>query len=105
MREDHGELPIAHGPIRIVVLVRDDEHVLWRDAGAFLQIGRDLCACVAPGISWPTKSPEVALSPYGFRETGYRYILRSARPADRKSARFSAWLKDEAAAHIVPAEA
>ena len=29
LREDHGELPIAHGPVRIVVLVREDEHVPW----------------------------------------------------------------------------
>jgi len=43
LREDHGELPIAHGPIRIVVLVREDEHVLRRDTGALLQVGCDLC--------------------------------------------------------------
>ena len=70
------------------------EHYYFTIGAALSGLG----ACVVP---WHLVADEVTggrlVAPFGFRETGYRYILRSSRPADRKSARFSAWLRDEAA--------
>jgi len=77
------------------------EHYYFTIGAALSGLG----ACVVP---WHLVADEVTggrlVAPFGFRETGYRYILRGSRPADRKSARFSAWLRDEAAAQIVPAQ-
>jgi DNA-binding transcriptional LysR family regulator len=76
------------------------EHYYFTIGAALSGLG----ACVVP---WHLVADEVTggrlVAPFGFRETGYRYILRGSRPADRKSARFSAWLREEAAAQIVPA--
>ena len=76
------------------------EHYYFTIGAALSGLG----ACVVP---WHLVADEVAggrlVAPFGFKETGYRYIVRGSRPADGKSARFSSWLRQEAAAQIVPA--
>jgi LysR family transcriptional regulator, glycine cleavage system transcriptional activator len=54
--------------------------------------------CIAPLhlVSNDVRSSRL-LAPFGFVESGYRYIVRHRRPENKKSARFCAWLKREAA--------